>query len=99
MAFYQEILLNKYSQNPYRLYIPIKNDECVEEEREYFSVHIIAVSDCVVVLEAYARIIIIDDDGKQFLAHFSAQLNLFSGKCSHRNFNLPFSSQDLTGEC
>ena len=80
MAFYQEILLNKYSQNPYRLYIPIKNDECVEEEREYFSVHIIAVSDCVVVLEAYARINIIDDDGKQSLAHFSAQLNLFSGK-------------------
>ena len=46
------------------VFVPIKNDECVEED-EYFFVHIVYVSDCVVVEEYYVLIHILDDDGKQ----------------------------------
>ena len=59
-----QIIFNNYSVNPHRLYIPIVNDECVEQGRENFFVHISTSMDCVALRNEYVEVTIIDDDGR-----------------------------------
>ena len=59
---YQELFLNGDSPNPYSIYIPIKNDECVEDDENFF-VYIYADSDCVELDDYNSSITILDDDG------------------------------------
>ena len=68
MGIHQEILLDQNSPNPYSLYIPIINDDCVEYD-EYIFVYIVAHppnEDCVNITDPYVHITIIDDDGKHY---------------------------------
>ena len=63
VAIEKQVILINSSELPHRLYIPIKNDECVEYD-ETFSVHIDSESDGVVFGDKYQTITIEDDDGK-----------------------------------
>ena len=70
MEFSQEIVVNSDTPSPItpyyrqiRLYIPIKNDECVEDD-ESFSVHVFSDDLCVLFDNIYGLITILDDDGK-----------------------------------
>ena len=84
MRIYQELLLNGDSPNPYSIYIPIKNDECVEYD-EYFFVYIYASSDCVEFDNYNSSITILDDDGNFIYYNINNRLKkVFS--CSKHMF-------------
>ena len=50
------------------VYIPILNDECLEEELEDFSVELSSEQDCVMFVNSTANITIYDDDSKLSLS-------------------------------
>ena len=59
-----QIVFNNYTENLYRLYIPIINDDDCVEENEYFGVRITTDMDCVYLRLNDAHITIIDDDSE-----------------------------------
>ena len=50
------------------VYIPILNDECLEEEHEGFSVELSSEQECVMFVNSTANITIYDDDSKLSLS-------------------------------
>ena len=62
-----EIIFNENSEKYVYVYIPILNDECLEED-ESFSVNITTSMDCVkLVGNTSVDVYILNDDGKSFL--------------------------------
>ena len=61
------------------VYIPILNDECVEEELEDFSVKLSSEQDCVIFLNSTVEIIIIDDDSESSsLSYVCARTHMYT---------------------
>ena len=60
----QKIIFNKDMLGPQSIYIPIVNDECLEEKKEYFTVKLSTAMDCVDLVDDEVTIYIQDDDCK-----------------------------------
>ena len=60
----QKIVFNKDMLGPQSIYIPIVNDECLEEKEEYFTVKLSTPMDCVNLVDDVVTIHIQDDDCK-----------------------------------
>ena len=66
------------------VYIPILNDECVEEELEDFSVKLSSEQDCVIFLNSTVEIIIIDDDSESSsLSYVCARTHMYTHTHTH----------------
>ena len=63
VAISRSIIFNEDTGNQQTVYIPIVNDECLEND-EYFSVTLSSVMDCVVITNDQVNITIDDDDSE-----------------------------------
>ena len=60
----QELIFNGDSPTSFYVFVPVLNDECLEDT-ESFKVNITTLMDCVeIVGDSYAVVEIFDDDGK-----------------------------------
>ena len=59
----RSIIFNEDTGNQQTVYIPIVNDECLEND-EYFSVTLSSAMDCVVITNDQVNITIDDDDSE-----------------------------------
>lgn len=60
----QKIIFNKDMTGPQRIYIPLVNDECLEEKEENFTVKLSTPMQCVDLVDDVVTIYIQDDDCK-----------------------------------
>lgn len=71
----QKIIFNSDMLGPQGVYIPIFNDECLEEKEEYFTVKLTTEMDCVNLADNEVTITIQDDDCKYIFGRGDLWLN------------------------